>query len=122
MTHHPTTLQEAFASLRRAAQADAAAHARTPSSVEMVLFALLIRLLGQLERMARAWQQPAPRPAARSRSHARIASGLVPPRGERPEQVPDWWFRMNFGRGMRPAAPPPRTRILRIPPPEPAPA
>lgn len=122
MTHHPTTLEEAFGALRRAAQADAAAHARTPSAVEAMLFALLIRLLGQLERLARTWRAPASHPVLPSRSRTRISAGLVPPRGERPELVPDWWFRMNFGRGMRPAAPPPRTRILRIPPPEPAPA
>jgi hypothetical protein len=79
-----------------------------PAAVEAMLLALLLRLLGQLERLARTWHAGTPMvPAGVSRSHARIASGRVPPRAQRPERFLDWWLRMNFGRGMRPAEHPP---------------
>lgn len=108
MTHPPSPLEQAFARLRTSAQADAAACAHLPASVEAMLLALLLRLLGQLERLARTWHAGTPMvPAGLSRSHARIASGRVPPRAQRPERFLDWWLRMNFGRGMRPAEHPP---------------
>ncbi len=108
MTHPPSPLEQAFARLRTCAQADAAACAHMPAAVEAMVLALLVRLLGQLERLARTWHAGAAMaPASQSRSHARIASGLVPPRAQRPERFLDWWLRMNFGRGMRPAEHPP---------------
>jgi hypothetical protein len=113
MTHPLTPLEQAFARIRISAEADAAACAHVPTAVEAMLLALLLRLLGQLERLARTWHAGThPVPAGQSRSQARIASGLVPPRAQRPERFLDWWLRMNFGRGMRPAAHPP-SRPLR---------
>ena len=74
MTHPPSPLEQAFARLRTSAQADAAACAHMPAAVEAMVLALLLRLLGQLERLARTWhagaamapasQSPALRPAS----------------------------------------------------------
>jgi hypothetical protein len=124
MTHAPATWEQALAWLRTAAQAERETCVRRPAALEAMLLALLLRLLAALGGAARWPGAPARalRPAL-SRSRARIASGRVPPRAARRELFLDWWLRMNFGRGMRPAAPPPglaRPRLLRAPPPEPA--
>ena len=129
MTHHPDNLEEAFARLRSAAEADREACAHLPAAIEAMMFALLVRLLTQLQGMARAWaanRHPVPRQAGLSRSHARIASGLVPPRAERTGPFCHWLVSLHRNRGMRPAAPaparPPRALHPRATPPEPAPA
>ena len=121
MTHSPATLEQAFARIRIAAQADADACAHVPTAVEAVLLALLLRLLGQLERLARAWQSGTPgRHPALSRSQARIAEGVVPPRAQRTGPFRHWYVRLHPALGMRPAtrplAPPPRLRQVRAPP------
>lgn len=128
MTHHPATLHEAFASLRTALEAERETCAHMPAAVESMLLALLLRLLGGLERMALAWHASAarasyhtPLPAFLSRSHARIAAGLVPPRALRTGPIQYWLVRLHPNRGMRPIAAPPAPprppRPVRAPPP-----
>ncbi len=134
MTHASATWEQPLARLRTAAQAEREACVHRPAALEALLIALLLRLLAALGHAAPACNMAAGnlpawcrralalRPSV-SRSHARIASGRVPPRAARRERCLDWWFRMNFGRGMRPSAPPPvparLRRLARIPPPEP---
>lgn len=116
MTHSPATLEQAFARIRISAEVDAAACAHVPTAVEAMLLALLLRLLGQLERLARTWQSgPSSHQPALSRSRARIAEGLVPPRAQRTGPFRHWYVRLHPARGMRPAAHPP-TRPLRARP------
>ena len=120
-------MHETIARLRTALVAERETCAHVPAAVESMLLALLLRLLGGLERLALAWQAPtghAPArhfPAARSRSHARIAAGLVPPRALRTGPIPYWLVRLFPARGMRPIAAPPapprRPRPVRAPPP-----
>lgn len=122
MTDPATTLEGAFARLRAAAEADRETCALLPAALDAMMLALLVRLFAGLERMARAWSAARPRPLPRSRSQARIASGLVPPRAERAGPLWDWLVGLHRNRGMRPCATPPAPRrVRRTPPPEPAP-
>jgi hypothetical protein len=100
MQHPPSTsLADQFAGLRHSCAQLPPAHA--------LLMALLLRLLGTLESLSRAWSP------ARTRR---------PYRGGKGPQLRDWMAPCHPTRKLRPSPPPhsPHARKVRAPPPEPA--
>ncbi len=132
MSVQPDNLAEAFAALRRTAQADREAARARLDSVQALLLALLAALFGRLEALAlrhptSGQAHPIPRlplfdphgiPGPTTARHR----GPVPPRAYRLGRFPLWWSRHRGARAIprhtpelrppHPARAPPRARPL----------
>ncbi len=122
MSSQLSSVGDLIASMRAAAQADcAAARAGRPGALEVVVAALVLRLLTELAELFQRFQARSTSWPCAPRA-TRFAGLAFLPRALRRPPLPTWLVRLAPALGLRPSpAPPPLARATRAHPPRNAP-